>query len=263
MKVERALQASDLLFGLWIQGRTIGNLPMDLRPATRTEAYEVQQLLEEKSASPLYGWKIAATSPAGQAHIAVKQPLAGRILRERVIAKGDLCPFGANRMRVAELEFAFRMAKDLLPRDNDYSVPEVLDAVDSLHPAIEIPDSRFEPFEEAGEAQLIADNACAHYFVEGEAAPAIWRSIDLAEHPVTGRLNGGPPLPGIGSNVLGDPRIALAWLVNELSHHNIALRAGHIVTTGTCVVPIAISQGDHIYGDFGPLGNVEVTMKRS
>ena len=48
---------------------------------------------------------------------------------------------------------------------------EVLDAVDTLHPAIEIPDSRFADYVKAGEAQLIADNACAHLFVLG--APAL------------------------------------------------------------------------------------------
>ena len=44
-----------------------------------------------------------------------------------------------NRMRVAEPEFAFRMGRDLAPRDADYSVDEVLAAVATLHPAIEIP----------------------------------------------------------------------------------------------------------------------------
>ena len=56
--------------------------------------------------------------------------------------------------------------------------------------------------------------------------------------------------------MLGDPRIALAWLVNELSAHGVPLRAGQVVTTGTCVVPIAIAPGDRVSGDFGVLGKV-------
>jgi 2-keto-4-pentenoate hydratase len=113
-------------------------------------------------------------------------------------------------MHVAELEFAFRMGKDLPPRAKTYSVDEVLAAVATLHPAIEIPDSRLQPFEKAGGPQLIADNACAHYFFLGEAALDSWRNIDLAAHQAAGRINDGPEQPGIGSNVLGDPRIALA-----------------------------------------------------
>ena len=117
-----------------------------MRPATRADGYAVQATLEARSAAPLYGWKIAATSKAGQAHIAVDGPLAGRLLRERVVENGGTLPFGANHMRVAEAEFAFRMERDLAPRATAYTVAEVLAAVDSLHPAIEIPDSRFNDF---------------------------------------------------------------------------------------------------------------------
>src|SRR6202042_3661328 len=86
-----------------------------------------------------------------------------------------------NEMRVGEAEFAFRFARDLPPRTNPYSVLEVLEAVGTLHPAIEIPDSRFADFVSAGEAQLIADNACAHLFVLGAATGADWRARDLIE----------------------------------------------------------------------------------
>jgi 2-keto-4-pentenoate hydratase len=46
-------------------------------------------------------------------------------------------------------------------------VPEVLEAMDALLPSIEVPNSRFEDFARAGEAQLIADDACAHRFAIG------------------------------------------------------------------------------------------------
>jgi len=61
---------------------------------------------------------------------------------------------------------------------------------------------------------------------------------------------------GGGFNVLGDPRAALAWAANELSGLGISLKAGEIVTTGTCVVPIPIARGDRVEMDFGSLGTV-------
>ena len=121
-------------------------------------------------AHKLFGWKIAATSEAGQKHINVAGPMAGRILQETLIEDGGTASMEGNEMRVAEPEFAFRMRIDLPPRPTPYSVEEVLAAVDTLHPAIEIPDSRFADFIKAGEAQIIADNACAHLFVLGKAA---------------------------------------------------------------------------------------------
>ncbi len=252
--------ACALLYRHWAEGTQLEALPPALVPAGRAEAYRVQALLEGYSQAPLYGWKIAATSVAGQRHIGVDGPLAGRILAERVIADGGTCPLGNNQMKVAELEFAFRMGRDLPPRAEPYSRDEVLEAALSLHPAIEIPDSRFRHFETAGMAQLVVDNACAHRFVLGPAA-----TCGLAQ-PGPGRAtgcmlrNGAVAENGIGSNVLGDPRIALTWLANELSAHGETLKAGQVVTTGTCVKPVPLAQGDRFEGDLGELGKVSVSI---
>jgi len=56
--------------------------------------------------------------------------------------------------------------------------------------------------------------------------------------------------------VLGDPRVALTWLVNELSRHGMVCEAGQAVTTGTCRIPVAVKPGDDISADFGVLGRV-------
>lgn len=253
--------ASDLLFTKWSERACLDALPASCRPQTREEGYAIQALVERRSAHPLFGWKIAATSQAGQAHIGVSGPLAGRILRERVVSPEASVSLDGNQMKVAELEFAFVMGSDLTPRTEPYSVEEVLAAVASLHPAIEIPDSRYTDFVHAGEAQLIADNACAHEFMLGEATKADWRTMDLKAHPVRGfRTRGGETYTrdGIGANVLGDPRVALTWLANELSSINVPLKAGQAVTTGTCMVPMEVIQGDAVDGDYGPIGKISI-----
>jgi 2-keto-4-pentenoate hydratase len=253
-------RAAELLWNCWIRGERIDALPPELQPQTREDGYAIQQRFEQRSTRPLFGWKIAATSKAGQAHIAVDGPLAGRLLRERVVANGGDVPFGQNHMRVAEAEFAFGIGRDLAPRAQPYSRSEILDAVATLHPAIEIPDSRYHDFTRVGAPQLIADNACAHYFVFGAATAVNWRRMDLAAHHAIGTLSraDGTSLQrqGIGANVLGDPRDALAWLVNELGSLGITLRAGETVTTGTCLVPLPIAPGDFVEADFGVLGSV-------
>ena len=259
--------AADILWSEWERRGRIAALPEAVRPRTREEGYAIQALFELRSASPIVGWKIAATSKAGQAHIAVDGPLAGRLLSEHVFAGGSRLRFGNSLMRVAEAEFAFRMAVDVPPRARAYSVDDVLGRVAALHPSIEVPDSRYEDFTVVGAPQLIADNACAHDFVLGSPSPDSWRAIDLAAHRVSGSVCGaglsGPPSierEGIGANVLGDPRIALTWLVNELSGLGITLRAGQVVTTGTCLVPLPISPGDRVTCDFGVLGSVNVSF---
>src|SRR4029079_2588571 len=105
-----------------------------------------------------------------------------------------------------------------------YTVDEVLAAVATLHPAIEIPDSRYEDFTLVGALQLIADNESAHQFVLGPATTADWRRMDLVEHPVIGTVSDRETRTGKGGHVLGDPRIALAWLGDELSGLGTPLR---------------------------------------
>jgi len=257
LEKNQIVSASQTLHDHWRAGTKIAALEDWHRPINRAEGYAIQAAIERFSTTHLFGWKIAATSEAGQRHINVAGPMAGRILAETVIADGGTASMQGNRMAVAEPEFAFRMRVDLPARSTPYSVSQVLDAVDTLHPAIEIPDSRFADFVSAGEAQLIADNACAHLFVLGPATTADWRAMDLIEHrPVIAMR--GENFVGHGRNVLGDPRVALTWLANELRQLGINLKAGRVVTTGTCHPPLPIKAGDFCAMDFGVLGKVSV-----
>ncbi len=262
MSADRELEAaSDILWQCWQDNTVIDELPEELRPVTRADGYAIQAQLMRLTWLPLFGWKIAATSLAGQKHINVDGPLAGRILTDRVVANGSAITLGANRMRVAEAEFAFRMGQDLHHRPEAYSQAEVLAAIDTLHPSIEVPDSRFTNYTKVGAAQLIADNACADDFMLGPAAPADWRKLDLAAHKVVGRVPGrGVMHVGQGANVLGGPLIALTWLVNELSSLRITLKTGEMVTTGTCIVPLPLEVGDEALADFGSLGKVSLNF---
>jgi 2-keto-4-pentenoate hydratase len=252
--------ASRTLHDHWRAGTTFGGLETSLRPRDRAEGYAIQAAIEGYSTGKLFGWKIAATSEAGQKHINVDGPMAGRILPETVIPDGGTAAMAGNEMRVGEPEFAFRMARDLPPRPQPYTVQEVLDAVDTLHPAIEIPDSRFADFVGAGAAQIIADNACAHLFVLGAPTTSNWRALDLVEEKPVIKLR-GKQYVGHGKNVLGDPRIALAWLANELRQLGVTLGAGQVVTTGTCHPPLSIQSGDVFEADFGVIGKVSVAFR--
>lgn len=255
-------RAADILWQHWQAGDVLQTLPTECRPPTRAEGYAAQAQLPSVSGRRVEGWKIAATSAVGQAHINVSGPIAGRLLSGQVLDVGATVPSAGNRMRVAEPEIAFTLGRDLPPRERPYDTAEVLDAVTTVHPALEMPDSRFADFTRAGEAQLLADNACAHHFILGPAATVAWRDIDLRTHAVRGhvtRANGSTwTRDGTGAAVLGDPRVALAWLVNELTAQGITLRSGEFITTGTCMQPLEIEPGDAVQADFGALGQVSM-----
>ena len=249
-------EAARILWSAWSEGRRIPTLPADCRPETLDDGYAVQRAVAARSGSATIGWKLAATSKAGQAHIGVDAPLAGRLLESKAYRDGDRVPAGGLHMGVAEAEFAFRIGRDLPAADAPFSTGDVMGRVEALHVAIEIPDSRFVDFASAGAAQLAADTACAEYFVLGPAAPESWRAVDLSSHPVVFRVNRADASTGTGANVLGDPRVALAWIANDRAMRGEPLLAGEIVTTGTCVIPAAVGPGDELEADFGPLGRV-------
>ena len=252
--------AADLLWRTWMAPARIEALPIDCRPSSRADGYEIQAAVIGLSGQRVAGWKIAATSQAGQRHINVDGPLAGPLLDQRALTPGAAASLSGNLMLVAEAEFAFRFAEPLPSRAKSYTADEVLSAVRSLHPAIEVPDSRYVDFTKVGAAQLIADCACACWYRIGHVVEADWRHDDLVEHTVTAHRNEEQMGTGRGANVLGDPRVALTWLVNELSAHGRAIAAGDVVMTGTCLVPITVSPGDHVRMDFGSYGVIEVSF---
>lgn len=255
-----AHQAAAILLNNWKATTRIAALPEHCRPASRADGYATAAAVAEASGQPVAGWKIAATSEAGQKHINVEGPLIGRILRHRLLPPGAAVTLGDNIMRVAEAEFAFGFGKDVPPRAKPYDIEEALDAVSSLHLSIEIPDSRYSDFTKVGSAQLIADTACASWLVLGPAIAVPWRHIDLSEHKVSGYRNGEKVIEGTGKAVLGDPRKALTWFINEACTYCGGVKAGQFVTTGTCVIPYAVAPGDRISVDYGVLGTISASI---
>jgi 2-keto-4-pentenoate hydratase len=259
--VTRATTAARILLDHWQQHTRLDALPDTCRPATRAEGYAVQAQVASLSGSPVAGWKIAATSAAGQRHINVDGPLAGRLLAARQLPAESRISLDGHLMRVAEAEFAFHLAGSLPPRPAAYERDEVLAAVGGMSPAIEVPDSRYTDFTKAGAAQLIADTACSCWFVIGPQAAPAWRDVDLVTHRVSAHRNGESAGDGSGANVLGDPLTALTWIANELCSIGEGLRQGDVVMTGTCVTPVRVNPGDRVTLDFGTFGQVNVTFE--
>jgi 2-keto-4-pentenoate hydratase len=166
----------------------------------------------------------------------------------------------ALSMRAAEPEFAFRIARDIVPGDIAFLAPEVLSSVASFHPAIEVPDTRFSDFPDVGIPSLVADAMCAAFLVVGTSA-AHWRLDELRSVEVIMRRNGVQVSAGSGAAVLGDPCRALVWLANELRSRGQMLRAGDIVATGAAAPPIPVAAGDCIDAEFGGRSKVIVSFQ--
>lgn len=243
---------AEAVWTAWRTGERLTALPD--APRDDAEGMAAQDALRTL-AGPAYGWKIAATSAAGQAHAGVTAPLPGPLFTSGRYASGDTLPPHALHMAVAEAEFAFVMGADV----PDGADP--LPAVAALHVAIELPESRFERFAEVGGPSLLAEGACTHRFVLGPAVDG-WREHDLAAAPTELWINGERAATGSGAAVLGDPRTALAWLAAELPRHGHRLRAGDVVTTGITTPHAPVAAGDAVRAEFPGLGSVSATLGR-
>jgi 2-keto-4-pentenoate hydratase len=252
-------EAAAILWRAWQSAGRLPSLPEHGRPRDRAEGYRIQHELIRISGQRVAGWKIAASSVAGQRHLNVDGPLAGPLLANRLAAAGSTIDLRGNLMRLAEAEFAFRMAAPLPPRGSPYTVDEVRTATGSLHPAIELPDSRYEDVTAVGAPQLVADAACAWRATVGEPSSVDWRRVDLDAHAVSVFKDGRLAAEGRGENV-GGPLRALTWIANELAAYGGGLRAGDLVITGTCVEPVPVAPGGRLRADFGELGAIEVAF---
>jgi 2-keto-4-pentenoate hydratase len=254
-------EALRLLAGTWQIGLLLPELPVHCRPRNAAEAYRIQDLLAEELDFPVGGWKIGCTSAAARKILKSRGPFAGRIFTTRMFESGVSLPDSAYPMRGLEGEFAFRMKTALPPRKRAYSLAEVTAAVGSLHPAIEIVDSRFSDWLKAGVQSVIADQGSNGALILGPAVPR-WRQLKLDQMPVKMLVNGKVVGQGAGADCLGHPLKALTWLANLLRKRG-GLASGAIVSTGTCCGFHRAAPGDSARAEFGRIGTVEVTFARS
>ena len=98
--------ASDRLFHHWQDGRCMTALPQRMRPSTPAEGYAIQVLLDPQDRWASVRLEDRRDSLAGQVHIGVDGPLAGRLLREKVFSDGAHLSLTGSTMRVAEPEIA-------------------------------------------------------------------------------------------------------------------------------------------------------------
>ncbi|MBO6521936.1 MAG: fumarylacetoacetate hydrolase family protein [Rhodospirillales bacterium] len=160
-----------------------------------------------------------------------------------------------------EGEIAFRLGEDLPPRGDDYTYDEVAAAVGAIAGAIEIVGTRVAGgLAGYGRAMSTADGGVNIALVTG-AWDADWRRHDPKTLEVALRINGAEKDRGPGSRALGDPMNVMVWLANQQSRFGRGLKAGEVITTGTCTGIEAIQPGDVIDADFTGLAPVRIEVE--
>jgi 2-keto-4-pentenoate hydratase len=225
----------------------------DLLPQSAEEGYDVQSAVAA-AAGVIGGWKVGAGSPSAEPSCA---PLFQADMR------GSPAEWHAAAGVIGiEGELAFRFARSLPPREAAYPEDEVWDAIDTLHPAIELVQSRFAEPQAIGPWALLADNLSNYGFCYG-AAVSNWRQIDFLRQPVSLIADGAERARAVGGNAAGHPRRLLAWLANHCARRGCGLAVGDIVTTGTHTGAIALRAPASVVVHFAGVGEARLTLAAS
>ncbi len=242
------------------QGRyLLPGLPDDCRPGDLDQAYAVQDRLIELMDTEIGGWFVAATSVEIQDKLGLDGPYWARLLASVLHPSPARLPAADFLTITLEVEFAFRLGRDLPPIGRPYRPGEVADAVATVHPSMEVVSSHFEDWTNHDAPSLVADNGTDGALVYG-AGIEDWRGLELKDLAVSLTVNGERVREGVGGNALGDPLAAFTWLANARAARGEGLRAGHIHNTGTCTSMYLAKPGDEAVADFGPLGQARVVF---
>ena len=230
-------------------------------PTSSQEAYAIQHDIAALCGQPARGFKVGSTSLAAQQLLGTDEPGSGLLLAPYVHESPARISIYPAHTPAVEGELAFKLGRDLPARAASYAMDEVADAVAAVAGAIEVVGTRFTGgLAGKGRFLVTADCGANIALVVGR-----WHSdvspLDLKAIPVAMTINGDLRGTGTGARALGDPMNVLLWLANQQSNGGRGLKAGEIVSTGTCTGLDPVSPGDRARADFGSLGFVDISFE--
>lgn len=246
-------KAAELLAAARTSGRKTDGLPAALRPTSDEDSFAIQEAVTRRLGATIGAWKVGVpggTAPNSYAPIYAPDVLTGNQ------------HFAADKvtLRGVEGEIAIKLGKDLPARDKEYSRAEVEAAIASVHAVIEVVDSRYSDFAAANYHEKLADNVSNGALVLGPAVTD-WQKLNLGAVPVTFTIAGTVQTEKVGGVPGGDPVNSLTWLANRLRTRG-GMKAGQVVTTGSCTgLPFA-KAGDTVTTKFEGLGEVSVSFAK-
>ena len=255
-----ARTAAELLLKARGDHRRLERLPPECTPESVDDGMAIQNALAELWGLEVAGWKVGAASRAAMEMLRTDTPFPGRVFAPYLLESPASVAAAALHKCAVECEFAFRLGHALPPRDRDYGMDEIRDAVTDAYPAIELVNDYWVDGFALGVAHFVADNGSNGGLVLG-APIGDWRERDLAAAAVTLSVDGESTARGSGADVLGHPLNTLVWLANDLSRRGIGLDEGAVVTTGSMTGMTPCRPGATAVGDFGPAGTVRVTFE--
>ena len=245
----------------WRSGGTIPLPPAGQGPATRAEAYAIQDQMAGLIGGAVAGWKVGATVRAVQLFEGHDGPLPGRIFADRCYDSPARVPANLFNGVKVECEFAFRLTRDLPKGTTPIGRAEIADAL-TFHPAFELAGSRFAPGTGNRAATTfdgIADNGSGGAAVLGAAVEG-WQRLPFETMEIDARIDDSPPIQIYTGAYRRDPVAIVAETFSDLRARGIALPRGTCVLTGSLSLPTPVRKLQTVTAKFADLPTLSLTM---
>jgi 2-keto-4-pentenoate hydratase len=210
-----------------------------LQPASRCEAYAIQDATLA-TIGPVGGWKLGACAPG-------HEPTCAPLPAEGLLPDGALLKGPAWRLRGIEVEVGFLLGADLPPRGTPYTRDDLVLAAGSVLPVIEVGETRLADWLGAGPQAQLADLLSHGALVLGQCQPFEPKWFDLDQIDVVLRFNEQIVAHTVGEHPCPDAGALLVWLANHCSARGAGLRAGQVITSGSCTGMLFASQGTAVH----------------
>lgn len=245
----------------WKSGGTIALPVSDDAPASRADAYAIQDRFAEIFGDRCIGWKVGAAVPAVQVMEGHDGPITGRLFASRHYTSPAQVPAALVDGYKIECEFAFKFKNRVPARKQAYTRAELLPEL-IFHPGLEVAGHRFPTASDKRKAtthDLIADNGACGAYIEAQGF-AEWQHIDFANMPIDARIDGGEAIRQFSGELYRDPVDILLETVNGLSERGIDLEAGDLLTTGSLTLPTPLHAGQTYVAHFGDLATLRLSL---
>lgn len=243
------LAAANLLMDARRTGHRLTDLPEGLRPVNAQEVDAIQDAMAA-AYGDIGGWKIGAATASATPSFC-PMPAAW------IAPSGSLLNGDRWNYRVVEAEIAFLVGENFPPRATAYSREEVLAAMASCHPAIEVLETAFVDPTVVATDSMLADLQRNGGFFYGPAF-ADWKQTDFNTEGVALAVDGSVRVERTGSNTSGDLLRLLLWLANEGAARTGGLRPGQWITTGSWTGNTTAFAGASVDVEFSTVGRVNL-----
>lgn len=175
---------------------------------TSDDAYTIQEMIidaRSRDSRGRAGWKMGLTSADPPT-----TPIVGTLLSDMVVRSGVDLALGSLVAPMVEAEIVVRIGETI---DRHVNVEDLRAGPHEIGPGLEVIDYRTTS--SSGVVDWIADNSTVAYAVVGELSPIA--GTDPADIAATLSGPAGVLASGVGSQVMGNPLQAVAWLTGHLA----------------------------------------------